>query len=491
MITRFALFFSLIVCIGIGYGQENKALGIIGFKDACTYGFSPDSSGIQNTIALQKAVENGGTIIVSKPGIYKIAGTVYIGSYTTLQFGNNVFLKKVNEKGLFSHVLLNKGALTKTYDEHIVIDGLQIMVNGMDKQTNEVFGLRGHLAFFYVKDLRITHFRCLDVMKQQYCIHVCTFDDLIVDDAIIKGDKDGVHLGKGQRFRISNCVFNTYDDAVALNAHDYATGNPELGWIEKGIIENCWDLKGAEKDTVGYFCRIIAGGWIDWKKGMQVQQSDAIVSNGRIYRVKAKPDGTVYTSLTQPIHDTGVSTLDGINWVMVQKDTIHTCGVKNVIFKNIFLEKPRIALSIHFDNDKYSRSYYPGAAIPMQKQFTFDNIRVLFNNEKPFLDVKTPVDVVTISNSSINNNTIRFLSNKAMKDYFKTSINIYGCVFNCNASYNLITNEIDKKEIHLKTFGNMVMNNGFKAGIISGGGRFLVDSDLIGLEKISKSVESK
>ena len=40
----------------------------------------------------------------------------------------------------------------------------------------------------------------------------------------------------------------TFDDAIALNAHDYATSNPELGWIENGVIENCHDLN-AEKLT--------------------------------------------------------------------------------------------------------------------------------------------------------------------------------------------------------------------------------------------------
>ncbi len=77
-------------------------------------------------------------------------------------FGNGVFLKKVNEKGPFAHVILNKGALTKTWDEHISIEGLHIIVNGMDKTFDEVYGLRGQLAFFYVKD-QIERFRCLDL----------------------------------------------------------------------------------------------------------------------------------------------------------------------------------------------------------------------------------------------------------------------------------------------------------------------------------------
>ncbi len=336
MRNRTNVIIGLLQILGIlnGFAQTT------GFTNAYTFGFSPEGSGIENTIALQKAVDQGGTIAVSKSGTYKLAGTVYVGSNTTLDFGNNVFIQKVNEKGLFTHVILNKGALTKTYDQNIVIKGLNIIVNGLDKPFSEVYGLRGQLAFFYVKDLKIEHFRCNDLTKMQFGIHVCTFEDLIIDDVIIKGEKDGVHLGRGKRFTIRNGVFQTFDDAIALNAHDYATSNPELGWIENGLIENCHDLNA--ENTVGYFCRILAGAWTDWKEGMEVQQSDAVVSNGKIYRVQAKPDGTKYISKTKPTHTQGSQILDGINWGVVQDDVTYTAGVRNVIFRNIFLEKPRI-----------------------------------------------------------------------------------------------------------------------------------------------------
>ena len=174
-----------------------------GFTDAAVFGFSPVASGVENTKALQRAVDQEGTIVVGRPGIYPVAGTVYLGSHTSLIFGDGVCLKKVAEQGPFSHVLLNKGALTRTYDEGITVDGLQIMVNGVDaRMFKEAYGLHGQLAFFYVKDLVVRHFRCLDLGRAQYGIQVCTFEDLLIDDVIIKGLKDGVHLGCGRRFTI-------------------------------------------------------------------------------------------------------------------------------------------------------------------------------------------------------------------------------------------------------------------------------------------------
>lgn len=486
------VFFSIFIITNWNYqdiyanydgNQFVKGDVIAGFTDAAQFGFLPDASGIENTKALQKAVDQTGTIVVSQPGTYKIAGTVYIGSNTSLIFGNNIFLKKVNEQGYFSHVILNKGARTKTYDENITIEGLQIIVNGMDvRKFVEAYGLHGQLAFFYIKDLHIEKFRCMDIGKAQYGIQICTFEDIVINDMIIKGDKDGVHLGRGKRFTISNGVFQTFDDAVALNAHDYSVGNPELGWIEDGVVENCYDLNDGKK-PVGFFCRILAGAWVDWKQGMEVQQSDAVVSNGRIYRVQSNPDGIKYISNTQPTHESGSQVLDGINWGVVQTNVTYTAGVRNVVFRDIFLEKPRIGFSVHFDNDKYSRSYYPGAIVPKQEQLLFDNIRVLYNEPQDFLSVNTPMDVVTITNSSFRAGGINFHGNKAMTDYLKTKINITGCTFNQKGVMELLKNSVDGKEILLKTSSSIECFDEFTARVIPGNGKIIVQSDLTGLKK--------
>lgn len=449
--------------------------------DASTFGFSPDASGLDNMKALQKAVDQGGTITVDKPGIYKLAGTVYIGGNTSLRFANNVIVRKVDEVGKFSHVILNKGALTKTYDENITIEGLHIEVNNMDVNAWKVYGLRGQLAFFYVKDLKIDRFRCYDLGRAQYCIHICTFEDITVNDVIIKGWKDGVHLGKGKRFTISNGVFDTGDDPVALNAHDYSSGNPELGWIEDGCVVNCHDLPNPAR-RVGYFCRILAGAWVDWKAGMEVQQSDTVVSDGKLYRVQMSPDGKVYKSTTRPTHTSGAQVLDGINWGFVQNEVTYTVGVRNVVFRDIFLGQARVGFSIHFDNDRYSRSYYPGASIPRQENIVFDNVRVLHNENVAFLSVATPVDTVTFANCSFRNNRIVFVSNKAMADYGRTQINMNGCIFYADGPFQLIENRINNKAITLKTASSLEYSGTFKASV-STNGAIRVDSDLTGLAK--------
>ena len=298
---------------------------------------------------------------------------------------------------------------------------------------------------------------------------------------MVTGDKDGVHLGRGKRFTIRNGIFQTYDDAVALNAHDYASGNPELGWIEDGVVENCHDLPD-DKEPVGFFCRILAGGWIDWRPGMEVQNSDSVVSNGRLYRVQAKPDGTVYRSITQPAHESGKQVLDDINWGVVQGEVVHSAGVRNVVFRDIFLKKPRIAFSVHFDTDRFSRSYYPGAEIPMQEQLLFDNIMVIHDQPSDLISIDTPVDVLTITHSSIRNNRIFFRANNAMDDSLKTRINILGCVFRQDGEMELIANSVKNKEIFLKTSSSIELHDDFSAKVKPGSGKISVDSDLTGLK---------
>lgn len=453
-----------------------------GFTDAAEFGFSPDATGLENTLALQRAVDRGGTITVSRPGTYLIGGTVYLGSHTSLIFGNGVRLKKVAEKEPFSHVLLNKGALTKTWDRDITVTGLHIVVNGVDVNKWQVYGLRGQIAFFYVQDLRIERFRCDDLGKAQFCIHVCTFEDVLINDVIIKGSKDGVHLGRGKRFKISNGVFQTGDDAIALNAHDYATSNPELGWIEDGVVENCHDLADPTR-KVGFFCRILAGAWIDWKPGMEVQHSDTVVSQGRLYRVQAKADGTVYKSLTQPTHEQGAQVLDGINWGVVQDDVTYTAGVRNVTFRDIFLGQPRVSFSVHFDFGVWSRSYYPGAPIPKQEQLLFDNVRVLHDEPADFLSIATPMDVVSIVNSSFRRSGIVFRGNEAMTNYLPTKINMAGCVFNHPGEMALVANQVPGKQITLKTTGSIEASEEFSAKVKAGAGSIDVESDLRGLRQ--------
>ncbi|WP_157687386.1 glycoside hydrolase family protein [Pedobacter psychrophilus] len=458
-----------------GLAQTNEA-----FKNATDFGFSENESGVNNTKALQAAVDKGGTILVGKPGTYKLAGTVYIGDSTSLIFGDGVVIKKVAENGIFCQVILNKGALTKTYNKHISIIGMNLMVNGVENWMHDVFGLRGQLGFFYVKDLKIERFRCLDLGKAQFCLQICTFENLLINDVIIKGKKDGIHLGAGKRFKISNCIFETADDAIALAAGDWVTGNPEFGDIEGGVIENCYDLKASILE--GAFAKIVASAWVDWKPGIEVRHSDAVVSDGRIYRVIAEVDGKYHKSITKPTFKEGFKVIDGIKWWMHQADTFHTAVVKNVVFRDIFLESQRVPFQIMCYDIDYAHSYFRGAPVPVQSGIALENISVLNNYQKPLISISSPCDLLSIRNSYLNNNGIEFKQAKDFDSYPKTHISFTNCVFQNNGESMLIRNKRIGDDIYLKTSGSMETGEGFKAKVEEGSGKIHVDSDLKGLK---------
>lgn len=266
-----------------------------------------------------------------------------------------------------------------------------------------------------------------------------------------------MHLGRGRRFTIRDGIFDTYDDAIALNGHDYDVGNPELGWIEDGLIDNCQDLTHDGETTDGYFCRMLAGGWTDWFPGIKLQKSDTVAANGKLYRVKEDADGTEYISTICPSHQQGMEIEEGIHWVVVQNEITYTAGVRNVMFRNIFLQKPRTGFSIHFDNDRYSRSYYPGAEVPYQEKVLFDGIRVLHKKKIHLMEIGTPVDIVHITNSVIGDSTICFHGNHALEDYGTTKVSINNCIFNVFKETELIENKLENKIIQDQYFGNIEM----------------------------------
>ena len=342
-------------------------------KYADRYGFLPDNDALANSEAFQRCLDGGGTIRVRKKGVYPVCRTLLLDGGTDLSFADGVVLSKALGPDSIGarFVFLNRGALTREFDEGIRITGLNIRCNGLagGQDIPTIVGMLCQVGFFYVKDLHIDRFTLLDLPPRDFAIQICTFENALVENVHIEGMKDAVHFGPGRGFVVRHGVFKTFDDPIALNAHDYTTSNPELGWIEDGVIEDCIDLDDPEHGTTGFFARILAGGWRDREEGMDIQSSgDAVVSEGRIYRSNGPKVKVNYVSTVRPSHLSGTEVYpDGITWTMSQdRGVCHSCGVRNVVFRDIHLAKKRpVALCLHFDHDQYSRSYYPYAEIPV------------------------------------------------------------------------------------------------------------------------------
>lgn len=380
--------------------------------NANEYGFLPENNPHKNSEALQMAVDNGGTVQVTAPGVYKFSEQIEIGDNTKLIFCEGVTLQReASISGVNGNAFINKGALKGEYNSNIEIVGLHLECNGIESNdfgiNSRIVGLRAQVAMIYVENLRIDGFECHGLLEKDYAIQVSAFKNIIINDLFITGNKDGVHLGWGDGFVISNGKFCTYDDPIALNAFDYATSNTHIGWIENGIIENCVDLD--YESTTGFFCRILGGAWCRWQKGMQVQHSDTVAVNGRTYRVLMNPkDGKLYTSNTPPCHEKGIAEYDGINWVVVRNTEEFDCGCRNITIRNCSLQKKRdIGIAISLNYDTYARSYYPGCVCVPQSEITLENI-VLENDVDTLLHSNYPTENITLKNIDFKSSKLCF-----------------------------------------------------------------------------------
>lgn len=386
------------------------------------YGFSVKNTGLENTDALSRAVADSENIIVTEQGIYDMAGTVRLPSNTNLKFCEGVILRRVplENKNLEGNLFINEGAFDGRYNENISISGAHISVNGVEsagaspESVNVIAGLRGHIAFLYIKNVLVEDVIMTDLMEKDYAIQISDFENAEVRRVHIEGLKDGVHFGPGKGFAVRDSRFRTYDDAIALNCADYSVSNPNFGSISDGIIENCIELPGYK--TEAFFIRILVGTARKWEKGMTVYHSDAILTEKGMYRVVMHPDNTPYVSLTQPDFDDGYREHDGIMWVKTHKgysaDKISlTAGCKNIVCRNLtFEQERRRAVYIYTSFDEYLRSYYRRSEIPEVSDITFDNIKILKPIEA-FLAANINVSNLHITNSNTAESDILFEPN--------------------------------------------------------------------------------
>lgn len=412
-------------------------------------GFLPGNGAEENSRALQRAVDMGGEIKVLTAGLYDISLPIEIGDDTTLVFAEGVFLRRQHcLGGVNGNAFINKGAFSHKINRNITLIGLNLDCNGVESTgfgvNSRYVGLRAQVGFIYVENLRVMNFTCTGLHKKDYGIQISAFNSIHLEDLYITGQKDGVHLGMGRNFVIRRGRFCTYDDPIALNAFDYSVSNTHVGWIENGLIEDCYDLD--DSSTVGYFCRILGGAWCAWREGMEVQHSDTVCHGGRIYRVVMNPtDGKLYKSVTPPTHEMGVKEYDGIAWVCTQEGELYDCGCRNITLKNIHLQKRRrCAVAISLNHDTYAQSIYPGCTPVPQSGITLEGVSV--ENRVDFLlHSNYPTGDVTVKDVDPNGSRIRFdsVSDRCKIDYPTPNlrvINVKGAeeIIECGGSHRVV-----------------------------------------------------
>ena len=365
------------------------------------YGFVPGKDAEENARALQAAVDLGGEILVEAAGVYELSEPIVIGDNTTIRFADGVTIRRAPSKsGKNGNAFINRGAFAREWNYNIAIYGLRMECNAVES-ARVLHGWRAHVGFMFVEGLTMRDITITGLLEKDYGIQLAFFRNVTLEDLFIEGNKDGVHLGPGNGFVIRRGKFRTFDDPIALNAYDYSSSAPFVGTIENGLIEDCYDLDA--ESTTGYFCRMPSGMWVDWYEGVRVAHSSTVVSDGYIYRVVMKPDGTYYDSKDRPCHGLGAKTYpDGIQWVGIQAGEEKSCACKSITFRRCHLQKKRnAAFACEWFVGKWARSYMAGGTAMPHSNIVLEDIYVENEVDKLFF-ANGPITDVTVKNTDFD-----------------------------------------------------------------------------------------
>lgn len=416
--------------------QKKKSVEIEPFhaaKNPEIFGFSPTASAEQNVIALQAAVSGGGLIVIHTPGTYELNDTILLDSDTKLICTSGVVFKKVAP---YCNVLLNRGALTKEYNEDITIDGLEICVNGFEAEPSLVHGLRAQLGFFYIRNLNIRNFKCLDGQSYQFLIYIVTWEHLRIENVELAGDKDGIKLSNGHDAIINDVNLNTYDDGLSLCGTDYPSVCVEAGDVYNVRCTNIHDQQ--YKNIFGRTFLILTGSWADYQNGNEYGSGDFCLSQGKLYQCVNK-GGFLGIASSPPSHDNGISAgSDKISWRFVQSCSFLQTNVYNITFDNCVFEKSGniianwITPSWHYRKfNGVHRPFYPGTEKHSRSWgISVCNCRINAKAPQVLVNLMGNMNDLSISNCYFSNPQITVLNVDEESSNEKLIMSINNCIFN-------------------------------------------------------------
>lgn len=336
--------------------------------DAAYWGLTPYNSKAGNEASLQNALDNRGDINLLLPGAYTIpADTFTIFSNTSLVTAKGAYfsLASGTQNGVS---IINRAASTRPtlLDSNIYID-IELRTNGVatnpfinptDWGTN-LFGIRGHIFLGWCKNFYIKA-DIPDIASPNWGIGLANCQDGVIDAGRLYGNKDGIHLNGCKNIEIKNNVIGTGDDAIALNALDYATATPYVGNIENiRITGNVDENVGV---VTGNFSRMLSGAWQYLEIGDSVKKGDWGTYNGQIYAVMG-PANTRAIISTLPTHSSGVDTLDtSIIWVWKQAGTDTVADISGIVYDQNHVEKARHFVNVNSSTTGDLESIHPAVS---------------------------------------------------------------------------------------------------------------------------------
>jgi len=387
--------------------------------------------GRENRNELQKLIDTQQTVHITEKGEYCIQGTLYLHDGTHLIFDEGVVFKRIPEE-VNGYFMINDGAFSGKINKSITVEGLTLSVNGVESlagtcvptlntlkengtheivkhQDKVILGLRGQASFMYVKDLTVKNYTLLDLADWDYGIQISDFENVLLENIHIEGNKDGVHFGPGNGFVLRNGIFRTKDDPIALNSDDYSPSAPTVGELTNGLIENCIDLN--QDATYGYFIRFHMGAFAPWQKGMDIMHSDTVIYENKMYRAVLPPDGSKLISLTPPTHVRGYAIVDGIPWLRTNigySELPTSAGISNITLRGLTMQKKRdVGVLMYYSDNRYHRGVRSGIKPPVAQNIRFESFKLEEAIDTSFL-ICVPTEKLVIADSDLAGTKIKF-----------------------------------------------------------------------------------
>jgi hypothetical protein len=430
-------------------------------RNAEDYGLSSSASAATNTAALQTALNGGNCSVLIRfgtgTGIFEVNDTLLVDSNTSIVCEPGVVLKKTAS---YAQVFLNRGALTKTYNENILIDGLEISVNGNDPDSTLVFGLRANMGFYYIKNSTFKNFTCTDGGTNCFMFYCIKWENLVFDNIKMAGDKDGVNFGPGHGAIIDNYLCESFDDGSALATIAYPSACVEVGDVYDITYRNVIDRNAVGQLSGGFFTRAVTSSWMDWTSGFTYSTGNICLNAGHLYQ-NHNANGWSGVGTVAPTHHSGVVTgADGVIWRYKQDATFYHADIWNITYDCCTFRKARPTFYANgwFSADTYCGGIYPGT----ETDSKIWGIKII-NSTIKFTDEIVQSDGnlldILIANNVIEDVTGIYINPDLYTQIFSNELNITLCgnvLRNC-PSY-LIYNVRENDSVIVKSSGNSYSN---------------------------------
>jgi len=363
---------------------------------------SPYLTSDLNVFALQTAIGSGDTTInLTTIGDYEFDAPIYLYDSTTITWAEGANMEMSQS---YNPVFINEGALTGQRNYNIELNNLKLITNEYQAGDTLIWGMRGHLTFHTVTDVRLNDIECTDLGAYNFFSQWANWQNVSIDGWLVTGNKESLHFHHGDSLIIKNATLGCYDDMMFLGSQDYPYILPDsIGDISNVYLTNVTDSNIFGNS--GYNTRVYLASWDDWTNGNTYNTGDMSLNASKIYQV-VNSAGFSATGTIAPTHTTGkVTGADGVTWKFKDNGDFYKCDIFNINYDSCNYNKNRgAALYTEYNEGVNSRNIYPTTEDSSKLyNITYTNCSINYPTETMFIAAPMGIQDITLENNYFNN----------------------------------------------------------------------------------------